>query len=277
MQKMAGFSLLELLSVLAVSSILLFAVYTLFFHQQQRQYDHQHLLKADENFRLAFHLLKKQIQAAGEASCAPIDTPAIAGFSGQTLGWTPALPAQLTGKVAPNSDVIWIEKANYTRANLARGMKNENDVIEITQKQLFAQGDLILITDCVSADFFVAHEVSETTTGQRIYPQRLPRSYGIEAQIMRWQIDAFYLAPSATDASVLALYQKPLLPEHSAKELIAGVDTLKVQYAIPSDTPTFVSADAVKDWAQVKGVSVSLGVQNQPLIPFNIILFAGGF
>ncbi len=246
MQKMAGFSLLELLSVLSVSSILLFSVYSLFFHQQQRQYEHQNLLKADENVRLAFHLLKKQIQVAGEASCARVDIPVIYGFS----------------------DVIRVEKAAYERANLAREMKNPHDAIAIAQKNLFEKGDVVLITDCVHADFFVVNTVNESATGQVIYPQHLSRSYGMDAQVMLWQVDTFYLAPSASDPSILALYQKTLSPEQPAKELVAGIDTLQVQYALSGHTANFVSANEVFDWKKVKGVSISLGIQGQ----FNIVI-----
>ncbi len=70
--RQAGFSLLELLLVLAASSTFLFAVYQLFFHQEQQYHHQQTVLAAQENTRLALHLLKKNLQAAGNAGCGSV-------------------------------------------------------------------------------------------------------------------------------------------------------------------------------------------------------------
>ncbi len=291
MKQQAGFSLLELLLTLAASSLFLFSIYQLFFHQQQQYHQQQRLLAMQENKRLALHILHNTIQGAGDAGCLPVSHLhfhnnivqlsvdakiaqgyAIYGFHGHEGGWTPALPAQLIGKVATQTDVIWVEKASYERANLTQTMRVASDPIYISQKKLFEIGDVVLIADCKHADLFTVNQVSEYSQGQILHPNQLSRHYGKDAQVMRWEIDSYYLAPHSQDPLVLALYQKKILPDTAAVELAFGFDTFNVEYALLSKhTPEFLKANTVLDWQKVTGLVLSIETGHLPS-QLNIVL-----
>lgn len=288
--KSAGFSLLEILCVLAISSLLLLAVYPLFFHQEQQYQQQNNMLIAQENTRLALHLLKKNIQTAGEAGCLSVadlklynhltDLPlelkiiqqyAIYGFDGHANGWTPSLPAQLTN-VAPQTDVIWVEKASYDRTHLARAMQHQNEAIYTRASALFQSEDILLIADCQHADLFQASYVQNTENGQVIYADALSRIYGTDAQVMRWEVDTYYIA-KGQDAS-LALFQKKLLPERKAVEQVSNLEGFEIAYALLSNqTPLFLNAAQVTHWPSVRGLLLTIKPQHAQPSQFNVVLF----
>ncbi len=241
MMRQAGFSLLEILLVLAVSSTFLFAIYQLFFHQQQQYQQHQLLLQLQENNRLALHILKNNIQTAGEAGCRSLTDRSIYEVDKK----------------------IYIEKGSYQRANLAHDMTYTFDPIYITQEKLFKENDVLLIADCQHAEFFTPKQVKEGEFGQILYHKGLSQTYSMNAQVMRWQVDTFYVAKH--DESTLALYQKTISPDTSAVELVSGLKDWVVEYAVlQNDTPTFLTAAQINDWSKVRGVVIN---------DFNIVLY----
>jgi prepilin-type N-terminal cleavage/methylation domain-containing protein len=239
MMRQAGFSLLELLLVLAASSTFLFAIYQLFFHHQQ-QYQQQLLLQSQENSRLALHVLKNNIQTAGAAGCNSLMERSIYEIDGK----------------------IHIEKAAYLRANLAQNMTYTFDPVYITQENLFKESDSLLISDCEHAEFFTVKQIKEGIQGQILYHDGLSRAYHPNAQVMRWQVDTYYVVPNE---SKLALYQKTISPDTAAVELVSGLDDWVVEYAVlQNNTPTFLKAAQVNDWSKVRGVVIN---------DFNIVLY----
>jgi hypothetical protein len=289
----AGFSLLEVLLVLVGGSLFLFSVYQLFFYQQGQYRQQQGVLVTQENMRLGLHILKKRLFAAGEAGCVSVSNlsfynhvnhlavdlkitqgHAIYGFYGHESGWDPALPLQLSGGVAAQTDVVWVEKASYERAHLARAMMHADDPVYITQKKLFEVDDVVLIADCTHADLFIINAIEEGEEGQTLHTGGLSRTYGADAQVMRWQVETYYLAPHSQDASQLALYQKILLPDTPAVELLLGLEDLSIEYGLLlNNTPTFLTASAVNDWAQVRGLLLYLQGAALPPAQLNVVLY----
>lgn len=274
----AGFSLLEMMIVLTLSSTFVFAVYQLFFHQQQQYHHQQAMLVTQENTRLALHILQKNLSNAGEAHCQnpahlilenqvahlPMELKLfqghfLYGYHGDNNRWDPPLPAQLAHKVSNNTDVVVVEKASYARARLARAMLHAEDPIHLLEKNLFKAGEIVLIADCTHADLFMISPGSSADVLQHLPPENhslaLNHLYGLDAQVMRWQVDAFYLAPTSRDKTLMALYQYPLLPNGASVELVFGVENLAVEYALlQQGIPIFSRADDSLNWSEVRGV-----------------------
>lgn len=288
--KTKGFTLLELLIVLAASSLFLLAIHQLFFHHQQQYHQQKILLETQENYRISLHLLKNALQAAGEAGCqsvpllvsnqvtySPVDLKilqgyALYGFYGHEAGWSPALPNALMGKVMPNTDVVMVEKASYERANLAQAMIDLHAPIYTTQSQLFSKGDIALIVDCEYADLFVVNDMANGINGQIIYPNQLSRAYGVDAQVMRWQMDAYYLA--VHDDGTSGLYKKTLLPDLPAVEWVLGIDQFRVQYGVlVGGSAGFINADVIHQWADVRGLLLSVQTGEQLSSELNVVLY----
>ncbi|MFA6037689.1 MAG: prepilin-type N-terminal cleavage/methylation domain-containing protein [Legionellales bacterium] len=242
MNKQAGFSLLELLLVLAASSTFLFAVYQLFFHQQQQYHLQQDLLQTQENSRLALHILKNNIETAGEAGCGSLENLILHDH----VGHHPRAIYEENSK-------IYIEKASYERSNLSQAMGFTYEPIYITQKNLFESGDILLISDCTHGDLFQVTDVN----GHVLQHNGLSRMYGMDAIVARWQVDTFYFKSG--------LYQKTLLPEKSAIELVSGIEDVDVRYGIlKNNTPVFLIAEDISDWDSVRGVAFK---------HFNVVLY----
>ncbi|MGA2654493.1 MAG: prepilin-type N-terminal cleavage/methylation domain-containing protein [Gammaproteobacteria bacterium] len=254
MTKQAGFSLLELLLVLTISSLFLFSLYQLFFHQQQQYVDQQVLLQSQENSRLAAHLLKNQMQFAGEAGCGSLANLILVDH----ISHHPRAIYEKNNK-------IYIEKASYERANLSQVMMDIFDPIYIQQEDLFAEDDIVLISDCTYADLFQIKQIKNNVQGQILYHTGLSRTYTQNAQIMRWQVDSFYVTTHKTAQDKFTLFQKTVLPDKPAIELVEKLDDWQVQYALlANNSPQFLSAEEVQQWADVRGIIIN---------HFNIIFY----
>ncbi len=280
MANSAGFSLLELMIVLGLSSLVLLASQEFFTHAQQRYLAQQAVLRAQENTQLALQILHNALQTAGEAGCLssaqlpftsqvrhlPIQLTLlpVTGFFGHEGRWQPPLPYYLAHRPAINTDVVLIEHAGYARAHLTKAMTTVQDPIHIPE-QLFAAGDIVLIADCHRADLFKISAVQNEAKGQvlqHLSPENhsaaLSHVYAVDAQVMHWQIEAYYLAQSTRQAG-LALYRQSILPDSPPIELVAGIEKWAVNYVVlQNNQAQRVNAASIQDWQHVKAVGLEI-------------------
>jgi type IV pilus assembly protein PilW len=252
-----GFSLLELLMVAGLGSLFLLIVFQLFSYQQQEYHHQQALLITQENTRIALQLLQKNLQAAGEAGCQSGVDLLLANQVAQLP--MPIRLLQGYTVYGGQTEGIIVEKASYERSSLSQAMMHSDDPIYLTQKKIFNPGEIVLIADCTHADLFMISSIDQDHILQHITPANhsahLNHVYGLDAQVMRWQIDSYYISPSSRDENIWALYQHRLLPKQSTVELISGIHQFTVQYAFMlQGVPEFLQANSVTDWTKLRGL-----------------------
>lgn len=223
----------------------------------------------------------------------PLDaTPenAVTGFDGAGLNtWDPVLPASLeiTGLPISNTDIITVNRAYECGASVSGNYLPTNANVQVNNPNGcgFAQNQAVLITDCIGADIYqisnspggagnlqtTAHASGANTTNN------VSKNYGPESQVFRYLSNTFYIADSDNSGEP-ALWlstwfpgyiNSPPNPNYDAatgflkSELADGVEDMQILYGVNTGgtddyADTYVRADQVTDWLEVKSVRINL-------------------
>lgn len=291
--KQTGFGIVELMIAIALGILITGGLIQLFATNKTSFRMQDGLARQQENFRFAHYYLSREIRMAGYNGCGGLNnvTPiiqannvppgidltfnlnqVIEGYQSNGNGsWSPALPSNLTGKVADDSDVIVIKNAAPESVLLSSPMVQSNTAMHVINRLNILQGDIILITDCEKADIFYVTNVANSTVishgSNGNFTAHLSKAYQTDAFMMRFNISAFYLKDtgrtSTTGTPIRALYlQRTDGTEH---ELVDGIEGMKVTYGVDTTgdgmANSFQTASTVatgNNWGNVYAVKISL-------------------
>ena len=166
--------------------------------------------------------------------------------------------------------MITLQSTRGGGISLTGNMGTDNANIQITSNpDGLVANDLILISDCSSADLFRATTVSNgspvtiTHANSTNTTNRLSKAYQADAQILSFDAHTYFVAVDATGEPGLYQYS---LNSNSATLLTSGIE--EMQLLLAEDTSgdqepdIYVSADSVIDWEAVIGVRVGLLLQS---------------
>ena len=208
--------------------------------------------------------------AAGSKDPAPSTDP---------TDWTPALPPELNNRVVPGSDVLIVRSISGP-ANTMQAPFSTATGLFIPNTHDFVAGEILVATDCRKASIFQLTDVSASgsldqlehtadasfSPGNNVASWGLDQGYGLGAEVSRLQAHAFYVGQGADGRP--ALFQHRLQWQNATttnfipEELASGIDTLQIRYGLDTDNSgapnTWVSADGVTNWADVRSVELTL-------------------
>lgn len=281
-----GLSLVEIMISLVISAILMIGVFQVFMASKSTYRMNDGLARIQENGRFAQEILSREIRMAGYMGCSNLEEispnvladpppPEELDFSMENaISGEDNVNNKLFGEkaVRDGTDVLMIQRAGDDEIRLTGNMGVENANVQIQQNVISIEaGDILLLSDCGTADIFRASGVS--SGGSKItiahakntnISQFLSKAYGSDAQIMVPQITRFFIADN--EAGEPALYQKRVLglgggQEQDAQELIAGVEDMQVLYGVDSNDDKsanrYINAADVADWRKVVSVRVA--------------------
>mgnify|MGYP000164813571 CR=1 FL=1 len=274
-----GLSMVELLVAMAIQFILLAAMIYVYGGSKQMFTVNEQMARVQENGRHATDALLYDIRMSGYVGCRSMEdiTPNIIANSPPTFvslsdgltvfdngaGWTN--PTTLT-RVA-GTDVITLQSTRGSGVSLTGNMAADNANIQVSSNpDGLAANDLILISDCSSADLFRATGVSNgastvtiTHANSSNTDNRLSKAYQADAQILSFDSHSYFVAQDA--AGEPGLYQYSL-NSNSASLLTEGIENLQFMLAEDNDGDQqpdgYVDATAVVNWEAVIGVRVGL-------------------
>lgn len=303
--KQAGFSMIELMVALAISLFLVLGVFQVFISVSDSDRTGQALARVQENGRFAIDYMIRDIRLAGYQGCIDLDTikvnvlavdaaidvdiEPLRGFEIDSSGnWSPAklgesdeLDIDESGgkQLATDSDVIYIQHAapSGTSVDCPGGgfsCAADNANVHITDNDLgIDQDDLVLVTDCESADLFrvtndpkllgsgnftLAHSNSNNTDN------KLSKPYQDDAVILQFIANAYYVKNTGrnTDAGddIFSLFRYDR-EERAEFEIVEGIEKLKIQYGqrLSNGNLRFVDVtDANLDLNEVVAVRLSV-------------------
>lgn len=292
----SGFSMVELLVAMALSVVLLVGVLNIFVDSKQTYRTQDANSRLQESGRAASTLLQRDIRPAGFQGCrsmssiepsvianAPVPTidadSVITGHEAASGSWTPALPGAL-GTVVAGTDVVTIQRASDCGASLTGNMGTVNANIQINFPNAcnFSANEILILSDCTSADVFRASNVSNGTGTQTIAhansvntSNNLSKAYDDEADLLKFSSFTYFIRTGADGQPSLWRFDNNSAAAASINpiELVSNVADMQIEYGVNSDTdpeqaPNFyVTADNVTDWGTVVDVRVSLLVQTQ--------------
>jgi type IV pilus assembly protein PilW len=204
--------------------------------------------------------------------------------SGTATDWEPDLPAEIAGSVIPGSDVLVIRNVSPASHTLLSPFHDANEVVAGALTTDYAVGDIGIVSNCQRASIFQITGIADSTVG--LIPSidvthtaagtpgnataawGSEQEYGAGAQLMRGETWVYYVG-ARVGGGPPALFQRRLQTTSAtttsalvAEELVESVDTMQILYGIDAepdgDLDSYVTADAVADWADVVTVRVAL-------------------
>ena len=235
LSRQLGMTIVEIMVAITISLILLGGVAQVFLSSKQTYRLNEELSRLQENGRLVFDLLGRDIRMVGYQGCAdPEDIPATilannapttdlaaTALGGAKVGagsWDPAAPAELPTTVTDtnsnnytlanlpliNSDVIITQFATALDAQTTTIATPITGDIQIPQNPgNFAANDVLAIADCDSVDIFKASAVSESGGNFLIShadthnsQAELSKAYTSGARVFRIESNIYFVAPA---------------------------------------------------------------------------------
>lgn len=297
LNRQRGLTLIELMVAIVIGLILTAGVLQIFIGSQQTYRFQESLSRIQENGRFALETLARDLRGADYRGCGGHSTELNTilkggfsedyGFGGEGLrghtyngGWTPALDAELAAQDPDqDSDIIRAFTADGAGVRIIdQNFKNANLDLEPGGGDRFNEGDIVWATDCRTATEFQITNVQQDATklvhasnptpppGNQSPPQLPPYTGG---QVLSFNARAFYVAPSASDASnEPALFR--LDRGGTPQELVEGVERMSLMFG--EDTSgnrqvnRYRTAEEIESddaWSNVVAVRVSLLVRGR--------------
>ncbi len=317
----AGVTLIELMIAMLLSLVLLGGMIQIFVGNRATYAFNEGLSRLQENARFALDYVSNETRMAGYVGCLRslgINNALVAGndfrydLEGGLQGfeadgtapgdvfeataidpapltdetkWNPALPADIADRVLPGSDVLVVRRVGAQSNNLVFPFSSST-ALYTTQPDLFLQGQVLVVTDCLKATIFQVTNnplaVGEVTLlhaagggmspGNAVATATWPteQTYGLGSEVGNLQTVVFFIGRGATGTP--ALFQQRLRRQSATttafdppEELVDGIDTMQLRYGFDGDHNgtiddwlTAPEVEAAGDWTDVGSVEVSL-------------------
>lgn len=265
-----GFTLVELMVAITIGLIILAAVSSVFVSAKRSYNEQDRQAKMQENARFALHFLMYDLRNAGYYGCLDdvnADTVKntlkpggglflnalfpIEGLDNATAGsqWYPSADStSVPAGIRENTDAIVLRMALANNAvNIARPMPNSSSILHVDALGGITEGDIIMLSDCASADIMQVTEANGTALtiqhnpGGSILPgnntQFLQKPYSPPARVMKFTSRMYYIGERMTSGGVKVpgLWRKD--NTDPAEELVEGVEHMHITYGKDTDTP----------------------------------------
>ncbi|MFC3907876.1 PilW family protein [Legionella dresdenensis] len=284
----AGFSIVEFLIATSLGALLIAIAGAVYLSNKTTYRIQDGLARLQENGRYAAYILAKDLRMAGFQGCANqrqvkvtnlvtnpsivlnYDTPLL-GFDGLSSTFSPALPANITGKAVTGNDVVEIRMASNRGVQLREDMNRTNNPILVYDRLDIQAGMPIMITNCVIGDIFIAGAnsnataITHTVTNNNANDLSIP--YLHTAQIMQLLYYAYYIKNTgrvnAQGQPVYALMRQDI--NGNEIELAEGVERMRITYGVDTNTDNVVDSyqtatqiNAANNWNNVISIRINL-------------------
>ena len=284
-----GFSLIEMLVALAISSLILAGVVQIFAGSKQADVLTISLARVQESGRFATEILNEELRLAGYQGCSDpnqdfiptsnilannfvltdVTNQVIEGVDVPAGGGTVNLYSgaiSITDAIAGTS-VVSITSASPTFASLDTDMAAPDSVVSIGDNAAgFTQGDVLLVSNCTAEGQFVFKasavgdtapvEITHTTTDNS------SESFGgitfeTGATVRRITNNTYYVKDNPL--GIRSLYRRAI--DGTLEEMIEGVDNLQILYGHYDDNNTASSTDDIVRWVDATTINSTTALE----------------
>jgi len=255
-----GLSLVEIMVAITISLLLLAGVIQIYLGSKVSYRMQEGLSRLQENGRFAVAFLTRDLRMTGFQGCAKLSSeggvipsnivqnpPPDATFDVED----PVEPVSNNGTydgktLAANSDIIRIRGASPSAPSLTGNLSADNANIQINSNPDNIQaGDILFITDCETADIFMASGVSESNGKVTIAhaestntTPKLSKAYTKDAMLLRFNAHSYFVANTGrvndNGDAIFALYRRNDI-SGTSEELVEGVEDMRITYGIDND------------------------------------------
>ncbi|NRA55246.1 MAG: PilW family protein [Gammaproteobacteria bacterium] len=265
-----GFSLIELMIALLLTSVVIGSVFSTFFTAKQTDRLAQSLARLQESGRFSLNYLATEVRMAGYLGCSTatgtefnvnaakppvggvIDNEVI-GYDATTSNWWQTTQYAVGGNLKLRSpklgtDILNIKIATSIDSALTGNITQNNNNITTSGdiSDFISKDDLVLISDCVNADLFAATNVTVSgvttvvthgvaTTGNT--SASLAHSYDEDTVLYQFDSISYFVADTGRDNAhgdpIYALYQANENFDDdtfNSQEIVEGVENMQILY-----------------------------------------------
>ncbi len=227
-----------------------------------------------------FPITRGVVEKRSEINIFPQDRRLVFGFLVTAENCFGKMPETVCNRVIKNTDLLIIYDIPKRTAELAKNMSDPSDTLQTKQDSHFAKGSLVLISDCLQGDLFVANEVGGdlifhqvTAKDSKNKSNALSKCYLRGSEVTELQRVAYYLGEPkrfiARNANhpkkpIYALYRDDLL--HSAEELVTGINEFKVEFGFFSKSlpeTLYKPAGQIEDCLAINSVRIKIKTINE--------------
>jgi len=281
----AGFSIVELMISIALGLLVLAAVLKIFTANLEGVHLQNAFSRVQENGRLATELIIRDIRGADYWGCVGnigeitnhLDTgdsnynASLLPVDGNGIGGSNDVTSQTISSinVKDNTDILVLRGASsMSSIKITKPyMPTTSAVIQINTGNSIAKGDLILISDCQSADLFsntqqntptngnLGHNTGNLANGIKNATKNLSKTYQGNAQILAPYTKQYFIGINSSGSDSLYRADNGI-----ANELVRGINNLQIMYGEDSNGNGSVNIFTATptDMAQVLSIRVSL-------------------
>lgn len=296
-QAQQGFSIVEILIGLVISSILMTGIIEIYIGNKQTYRVQDALTQVQENGRAAIDLLTQDVRMAGYQGCSNLRsvepltylTSGVPDFTlssvlvGHTFdgsSWSPTLPTpRLTTAhaVKANTDVLTVTRASSCSQELAGPITAGQTTVVLKGSGTcpIKEGDYFLISDCGSSEIFKSDTIttgSDTTTltatggsFSRNYSDTNTGLSGI-ARVMRLTSTDYFISENAAGIPILHRNELAGSSGYTNIPLLEGIEDMSILYGTrtpgSNENVIYQPANLVSNWEYVASVRISLLVRS---------------
>ena len=249
-----GMTLIELMLSMALSIFIIGTLSSVYIITQKNYQYQAAFTSILENGRTAIAILQYHVGYAGFTGCAVLPEQALKG--------TDHTIRVLHGDPVNNA---LMQDMQYT------------DHLFISPKPLYKKNDWMMISDCHDTAFFQIDHISQYQGIQRLQLlNALKKRFLKPAEVSRYRVNTFYTGKTGRKTrfggEVSAMYVENI--RHRTTELVEGIDALDFSYDAEEDGIIVTrSANQIRNWSKVKGVTVRLTLSSTEGLPMQKVMY----
>lgn len=250
MNKITGVTLIELIISIILSLFMTISIAGLYLTIHKTLLAQTALMNIHENMQIILQRFHSSIAAAGFIGCAKLTNQfPVASYPPINISQDNMISAYKDSEMKAGTDAITIMSASAAYAKLTESMEDLAE-LHVSDEPHFVKENVLLISDCLSADIFTIKKITKIKKQQIIQTvQPLSKKYPEDAEVRLFEVNKYFVAKTSRyDSNGLPIYALYLKDIYSRKtELIEGVDDMKIQYTYSQ----------MSDKNQIRGVNLS--------------------
>jgi hypothetical protein len=253
----AGIMLIEFIIAMMISVFLLGILGMIYLAAEKNNAAQSAYLTILDNGRIASELLTRHIHAAGHIGCARLtDDFPLTSYLNYTLS--------SRHKIIGTDNTLTVSGGSPESGYLLQSMLTAT-VIYVSTELHFMTGDIVMVSDCESAEIFEVKSIQKIHSGMQKIISTMPlhKQYGQYAEVNYFEKNMYFIADTkhtdASGATIHALFVRN--HRRHITELVEGVDAISITYdVVQHDQLVMLKAQQVQDWAAVVGVKIELSL-----------------
>lgn len=287
-RKARGFTLAEFMVAMTITMIILAALTSIYVSSGQAFRSNDNFARIQENTRIAFDLMSRDIRQTGYMGCSS-DTTTIRntlnssgsllwnfaapvyGYQSLATSWTETPDAVITGPAPTaglNHDILVVRSLDEGGGPITDNASSTGTLTVPIQSSI-AAGDVLVTSNCSMTSIFQATGVTTTAAGDVVSHAAGTGTPGNESDnlnttfknmdLRRVSTKIYYIGTGASSLPALFVRRSN---ETASQELVEGIDGMSITYGVDTDSDysanSYEAANAVSDWTRVVSVRITL-------------------